>query len=224
MADASESSSGSKASGGVAASPGTAANWLTLWSNTWCRCWSISRSTWATTSSPNWAPRRVNSLGVEIFLDVFGDLPADRRGGDDFGHDRLGGRRAGGRNAAGWAACAVRCPSGLRRALLGGATQEIVDLVGRVLGNRPRRLLRTRPAGRRLRLLHVRQQLGDRHDHDDERSPGRPMALIRSASMAASRGASGIHPVLLVFRPVAVMPALAIDERMSVSAWMLRSL
>ena len=32
-----------------------------------------------------------------------------------------------------------------------------------------------------------------------------------------------VYAVLLVFLPVAVMPALAIDERMSVSAWMLRS-
>ena len=49
-------------------------------------------------------------------------------------------------------------------------------------------------------------------------------SLISSASLAASSGATDAHPVLLVFLPVAVMPALAIDERMSVSAWMLRSL
>jgi hypothetical protein len=42
------------------------------------------------------------------------------------------------------------------------------------------------------------------------------------APLPKGEGRCWVHAVLLVFRPVTVMPALAIDERMSVSAWILR--
>ena len=174
----------------------------------------------AATSLPSWRLALGELPRVEILLDLLADLLADRRVGDHLGLDRLfdrGSRRASDAlaqlrplNRTRLARLAGLARRAARNSSISSAALARIGCSGR---RRP-------PAGWFFCCIFVNSlPIPARM-----RNAATTISLISSGSMAASRGTMCVHPVLLVFRPVAVMPALAIDERMSVSAWMLRSL